>query len=122
MMYVPLNSVIVVEVYHQCHDKDEPAPKTMTELHTSLVRTLLIRYLKDEEVMLELLRIYKDNYDKYEKFSQVCKIAYEGIANNQQIIFYKSNIPDGFETLDLMQKLHELYVDKEIVCHTTFFT
>ena len=108
MMYIPLNSVIVVEVYH---DKNEPAPKTMTELYASLVRTLLIRYLKDEEVMLETFGDLH-YYDKYKQFCQVCKIAYDGIANNQQIIFYKSNIPDGFETLDLMQEVHELYVDK----------
>ena len=115
MMYVPLNSVIVVKVYHQCHDKDKPAPKTMTELYTSLVRTLLIRYLTDtlgnKEVTLETLESLKA-YGVYEQFCKVCEIAYKGIANNQQIIFYKSNIPDGFETLDLMQEVHELYVDK----------
>ena len=115
MMYVPLNSVIVVEVYHQCHDKDKPAPKTMTELYTSLVHTLLIRYLTDtlgkKEVTLETLKSLKA-YGVYKQFRKVCKIAYKGIANNQQIIFYKSNIPDGFLTLDLMQEVHELYVDK----------
>ena len=115
MMYIPLNSVIVVEVYHQCHDKDKPAPKTMTELYMSLVRTLLIRYLTDtlgnKEVTLETLESLKA-YGVYKQFCKVCEIAYEGIANNQQIIFYKSNIPDGFETLDLMQEVHELYVDK----------
>ena len=115
MMYVPLNSVIVVEVYHQCHDKDKPAPKTMTELYTSLVHTLLIRYLTDtlgkKEVTLESLKSLKA-YGVYKQFRKVCKIAYKGIANNQQIIFYKSNIPDGFQALDLMQEVHELYVDK----------
>ena len=115
MMYVPLNSVIVVEVYHQCHDKDKPAPKTMTELYTSLVHTLLIRYLKDtlgnKEVTLETLKSLKA-YGVYEQFCKVCEIAYKGIANNQQIIFYKSNIPEGFQVLDLMQEVHELYVDK----------
>ena len=115
MMYVPLNSVIVVEVYHQCHDKDKPAPKTMTELYTSLVHTLLIRYLKDtlgkKQVTLETLKSLKA-YGVYKQFRKVCKIAYKGIANNQQIIFYKSNIPDGFQALDLMQEVHELYVDK----------
>ena len=115
MMYVPLNSVIVVEVYHQCHDKDKPAPKTMTELYTSLVHTLLIRYLKDtlgkKEVTLETLKSLKA-YGVYKQFRKVCKIAYKGIANNQQIIFYKSNIPYGFQALDLMQEVHELYVGK----------
>ena len=115
MMYIPLNSVIVVEVYHQCHDKDNPAPKTMSELYTSLVHTLLIRYLTDtlgkKKVTLESFESLKA-YGVYKQFRRVCKIAYKGIANNQQIIFYESNIPDGFQTLGLMQEVHELYVDK----------
>ena len=112
MMYIPLNSVIVLEVYDQCHGKAKPAPKTMTELYTSLVRTLLLRYLIDGDGII--LETFEDlqTHNKYEKFQQICKTAYDGIANNQQIIFYKSNIPDGFETLDLMQEVHELYIDE----------
>ena len=113
MMYVPLNSVIVVEVYHQCHDKDKPAPKTMTELYTSLVRTLLIRYLSDNPSYKHCTKIikFRDLPDKvYEQLQQICKTAYRGVANGQELIFY--DLPDGFETLGLMQEVHELYVDK----------
>ena len=113
MMYVPLNSVIVVEVYHQCHDKDKPAPKTMTELYTSLVRTLLIRYLIDNPSYKHCTKIKKftDLPDKvYEQLQQICKTAYRGVANGQELIFY--DLPDCFETLGLMQEVHELYVDK----------
>ena len=113
MMYIPLNSVIVVEVYHQCHDKDKPAPKTMTELYTSLVRTLLIRYLSDNPSYKHCTKIieFTDVPDKvYEQLQQICKTAYRGVANGQELIFY--DLPDGFETLGLMQEVHELYVDK----------
>ena len=113
MMYIPLNSVIVVEVYHQCHDKDKPAPKTMTELYTSLVRTLLIRYLSDNPSYKHCTKIIEltDLPDKiYEQLQQICKTAYRGVANGQELIFY--DLPDGFETLGLMQEVHELYVDK----------
>ena len=113
MMYIPLNSVIVVEVYHQCHDKDKPAPKTMTELYTSLVRTLLIRYLSDNPSYKHCTKILDltDLPDKvYEQLQQICKTAYRGVANGQELIFY--DLPDGFETLGLMQEVHELYVDK----------
>ena len=113
MMYVPLNSVIVVEVYHQCHDKDKPAPKTMTELYTTLVRTLLIRYLNDNpsyEYCTYIIE-FTDLPDKvYKQLQQICKTAYRGVANGQELIFY--DLPDGFETLGLMQEVHELYVDK----------
>ena len=113
MMYVPLNSVIVVEVYHQCHDKDKPAPKTMTELYTSLIRTLLIRYLSDNPSYKDCKKIleFTDLPDKvYEQLQQICKTAYRGVTNDQELIFY--DLPDGFETLGLMQEVHELYVDK----------
>ena len=115
MMYVPLNIVIVVEVYHQCHDKDKPAPKTMTELYTSLVRTLLIRYLSDNPSYKHCTKIieFTDLPDKvYEQLQQICKTAYGGVSNadGQELIFY--DVPDGFETLGLMQEVHELYVDK----------
>ena len=113
MMYVPLNSVIVVEVYHQCHDKDKPAPKTMTELYTSLVRTLLIRYLSDKPSYKHCTKIieFTDLPDKvYEQLQQICKTAYRGVSNDQELLFY--DLPDGFETLGLMQEVHELYVDK----------
>ena len=113
MMYIPLNSVIVVEVYHQCHDKDKPAPKTMTELYTSLVRTLLIRYLSDNPSYKHCTKIieFTDLPDKiYKQLQQICKTAYRGVANGQELIFY--DLPDGFETLGLMQEVHELYLDK----------
>ena len=113
MMYIPLNSVIVVEVYHQCYDKDKPAPKTMTELYTSLVRTLLIRYLSDNSSYKHCTKIieFTDLPEKvYKQFQQICKTAYRGVANGQELIFY--DLPDGFETLGLMQEVHELYVDK----------
>ena len=113
MMYIPLNSVIVVEVYHQCHDKDKPAPKTMTELYTSLVRTLLIRYLSDNPSYKHCTKIieFTDLPEKvFEQLQQICKTAYRGVANGQELLFY--DLPDCFETLGLMQEVHELYVDK----------
>ena len=121
MMYVPLNSVTVVEVYHQCHDKDKPAPKTMTELYTSLVRTLLIRYLSDNPSYKHCTKIleFTDLPDKvYEQLQQICKTAYKGVANGQELIFY--DLPDGFETLGLMQEVHELYVDKGDIASYNF--
>ena len=113
MMYIPLNSVIVVEVYHQCHDKDKPAPKTMTELYTSLVRTLLVHYLRDNPSYKHCTKIleFTDLPDKvYKHLQQISKTAYGGVANGQELIFY--DLPVGFETLGLMQEVHELYVDE----------
>ena len=43
-MYIPLNCAIVVEVY-RLSGSTNPAPKTMTQLYTALVKTLLQRYI-----------------------------------------------------------------------------
>ena len=49
MMYVPLNSAIVTHVYESCKSSGTVVPKTMTQLYSSLIRTLLLRHLKDKE-------------------------------------------------------------------------
>ena len=123
MMYVPLNCAIVLEVYRQSRsDVNQLIPKTMTELYTSLVRTLLIRYLHDQPE-------YGDKYKRlsnfhnlpepvYKQFRELARIAYEGICNDEQIIF--SDLSDGFETLGLMQCVPELYVDQGAVVSYNF--
>ena len=125
MMYVPLNCAIVLEVYRESRsDVNQLIPKTMTELYTSLVRTLLIRYLHDHPA-------YGDKYKNqslpnfhdlpepvYEQFCELTRIAYEGICNDEQIIF--TDLPDGFESLGLMQCVPELYVDQGAVVSYNF--
>ena len=45
MMYIPLNCAIVVEVYQNSKKDDNLFPKTMTELYSSLIRSLLLRHV-----------------------------------------------------------------------------
>ena len=125
MMYVPLNCAIVLEVYRESRsDVNQLIPKTMTELYTSLVRTLLIRYLHDhpeygDEYKNKSLPSFHDLPEPvYEQFCELARIAYEGICNDEQIIF--SDLPDGFETLGLMQCVPELYVDQGAVVSYNF--
>ena len=50
MMYNPLNAAIVGEVYKNSWKEESTIPKTMTELFSSLIRTLLLRYLREHPV------------------------------------------------------------------------
>ena len=125
MMYVPLNCAIVLEVYRESRsDVNQLIPKTMTELYTSLVRTLLIRYLHDhpeygDKFKNKSLPNFHDLPEPvYEQFCELARIAYEGICNDEQIIF--TDLPDGFETLGLMQCVPELYVDQGAVVSYNF--
>ena len=115
MMYVPLNSAVVTHVYESCKSNGVVVPKTMTQLYSSLIRTLLLRYLKDKEE-------YKDTYTNikgfkdfprlmYEQFCKICKIAYTGIMSAETELIFQ-DLPSDFEPLGLMQTCPELYVDR----------
>ena len=47
LMYIPLNSAIVVELYRNSRNDETLVPKTMTEMYSSLICSLLLRYLLD---------------------------------------------------------------------------
>ena len=114
LMYIPLNSAIVVEVYRKSRKDETLVPKTMTELYSSLVRSLLLRYLYDHPVHgKKRWRVRSFNnlpQDVYQQLCELGRIAYEGILHGQQVIF--SDLPEDFETLGLMQCVPELYADE----------
>ena len=112
MMYVPLNSAIVTHVYESCKSSGTVVPKTMTQLYSSLIRTLLLRYLKDkEEYNKTIINTFKDlPQPVYDQFCEICKIAYAGIMSAEiELIF--QDLPSDFDPLGLMQTCPELYVD-----------
>ena len=123
MMYIPLNSAIVVEVYRNSRKDDTLVPKTMTELYSSLIRSLLLRHLFDHPVHGKKrdwsLQSFNDlPPEVYQQLRKLGKLAYEGIRNDQQVIFHPKDFEtmslsrDNSETLGLMQCATELYVDE----------
>ena len=115
MMYIPLNSAIVVEVYRNSRKDEILVPKTMTELYSSLVRSLLLRHLLDHPVhgKKRRWRVRSLNdlpQDVYQQLCELGRLAYEGILHDQQVIF--SDLPEDFETMGLMQCAPELYADE----------
>ena len=107
-MYIPLNTIIVCEVYRDRHGIGCIIPNTMTELYTAFSLTLLIRYVSDQGYIIRLEKFKHLPPAVHDKFLQVCKIAYEGIKNEQQLVFF--NLPDDFETLGFMQSVTELHI------------
>ena len=122
MMYVPLNCAIVTQVYKNSV-KDKFIPKTMSDLYTSLVRSLLLRYLHDHPVhgrKVWRLRSFSDlPCDVFQQLCELGRIAYEGIMQGQQVIF--SDLPSDFDGLGLMQSMNELYVDEGTAVSFSFF-
>ena len=114
MLYIPLNCAIVVEVCRVYKSTKSLIPKTWTDLYSSLLRSLLLRYLDDHPVHHR--QSWKSNSfrdlpaDVYQQLCEVGRIAYEGIMQDQQVIF--SDLPSDFNSLGLMQCVPELYVDE----------
>ena len=123
LMYIPLNSAIVVEVYQNSRKDETLVPKTTTELYSSLVRSLLLRHLLDHPVHGKKrrwrVRSFSDlPQDVYQQLCELGRIAYEGISHRQQVIF--TNLPEDFETLGLMHCTPELYADEGAVVSYNF--
>ena len=115
MMYVPLNSAIVTHVYESFKSSGTVVPKTMTQLYSSLIRTLLLRYLKDKEEYKDTCT-YINSFKHlpqpvYDQFCEICKVAYTGIICAETELIFQ-DLPSDFDSLGLMQTCPELYVDR----------
>ena len=123
MMYVPLNAVIVTEVYKSSQQSPEKfIPTTMTELYTALTRSLLLRYLcsHSEYGLKEWnLKCFSDlPKELYQQFCEVTAVALKGMIEDT---FMFDDLPNDFNTLDLMQSVSELYVAQGASVSYNFF-
>ena len=123
MMYVPLNAVIVTEVYKTSQQSPEKfIPTTMTELYTALTRSILLRYLHSHSEYGQRkwnLKSFTDlPKELYEQFCSVTRVALNGIIEDK---FVFDDLPNDFNTLDLMQSVPELYVEQGALISYNFF-
>ena len=124
-MYIPLNSAIVVTVYQESQDSECDMPKTLTELYTALVRTLLVRYLcSHPEYDTTYIQSFTDLPPAvYTKFLNLCEVAYNSIVNTSdqvQLIFTERDLPPDFDNLGFMDSVTELYMTKGTVSSHNF--
>ena len=123
MMYVPLNAVIVTEVYKESQQSPEKfIPTTMTELYTALTQSLLLRYLLSHSEYGQqewTLKKFTDlPQELYKQFNRICEVALEGMIEDK---FVHKDLPHNFNTLDLMQSVPELYVKQGASISYNFF-
>ncbi len=110
LMYVPLNSAIVTEVYKHSCQSSKPAPTTVTQLYTILAHTILLRYLDSHpdytEQDLELNSFSDLPPPVYAQFQKLCEIAYNK-ATGKQLVF--SDLGKSFEHLGFMHATVEMF-------------
>ena len=107
-MYVPLHCALVTDLYEQYWRKGEKqfAPKTLTQLYTCFICSLLERHLEDfSQYSGEKYKIHEISdlpRDIYELLMKLSELAARGIEN-QEFVFENVNC----ETLGLLQKVSE---------------
>ena len=115
MMYIPLHCAIVAQIYKECGGARKLIPRTMTQLYTALCRSLLRRYLVENGLLNSDERMPTDftdlPQDIYERLCSLSKIAHDGTLS-EKLVFYKHELPEGFEHMGFMSECRELFVDR----------
>ena len=112
MMYIPLNSAIVVEIYRQNHRTDKSVPKTMTQLYDALTHALLRRHIVEKAHVPESYSMPIHFQDLpaniFQQFCAICKLAFIGVCT-QQLTW--NDLPSSFDHFGFMNMMSSLHVE-----------
>ena len=114
-MYTSVTAKMAAEVFTWSLHTESPAPTTMTELFTAFTLKTLVDHLSTHPVyhkqQLKVTTFSDLPTDVYKQFQDLCRMAYEGILNRQQLVFSAAHLPTGFASLGLMQEVPQLYTE-----------
>ena len=114
-MYTPVTAKMAAEVFTWRLHAESPPPTTMTELFTAFTLKTLVDHLSTHPVyhkqQLKVTTFSDLPADVYKQFHDLCRMAYEGILNRQQLVFSAAHLPTGFAPLGLMQEVPQLYTE-----------
>ena len=122
MMYIPLHSGIVIELYRMCKDSDKSLPTSKTALYTQLVHTILARHLtkhptyKNDQIDIDDFTDLPG--DIYPLFRDLTELAYENVTRQQLIIKAKDK---PIQHLDLMHEVVQQLPNKHKSQHMYTF-
>ena len=122
LMYIPLHSGIIVELYRMRKHSDKPLPTNKTALYKALVDTILTRHLanhptyKDNDIDIDKFTDLPD--DIYHTFKDITKLAYESVSR-QQLIFKDHDKP--VQHLGFMDVVAELFPNRRKVTYSFNF-
>ena len=114
-LYTTFNAKMAAEVFTWSQQTESPHPTTMTELFTAFTLKTLVDHLSTHSVyhkqQLKVTTFSDLPTDVYKQFQDLCRMAYEGILNRQQLVFSVTHLPTGFASLGLMQEVPQLYTE-----------
>ena len=110
LMYIPLHSGIIVELFRMYTDSDSHLPTTKAALYAGIVNTILTRYLanhhKYKEHKIKVDKLADLPSDVYTVFMELTELANQSILQ-QQLIFEEKDKP--INHLGFMDEVAELF-------------
>ena len=114
-LYTTFNAKMAAEVFTWSQHTQSAPPTTMTELFTAFTLKTLVDHLSTHPAyhkqQLKVTTFSDLPTDVYKQFQHLCRMAYEGILNRQQLVFSVAHLPTGFAPLGLMQEVPQLYTE-----------
>ena len=114
-LYTTFYAKMAAEVFTWNQHTKSPPPTTMTKLFTAFTLKTLVDHLSTHPVyhkqQLKVTTFSDLPTDVYKQFQDLCRMAYEGILNRQQLVFSAAHLPTGFAPLGLMQEVPQLYTE-----------
>ena len=114
-MYTPVTAKMAAEVFTWSQHTESSPPTTTTELFTAFTLKTLVDNLSTHPVyhkqQLKVTTFSDLPKDVYKQIQDLCRMAYEGILNRQQLVFSTAHLPTGFAPLGLMQEVPQLYTE-----------
>ena len=114
-MYTPVTAKMAAEVFTWSLHTESPPPTTNTELFKAFTLKTLVDHPSTHPVyhkqQLKVTTFSDLPTDVYKQFQDLCRMAYEGILNRQQLVFSAAHLPTGFAPLGLMQEVPQLYTE-----------
>ena len=116
IMHIPLNAAFLVQIYKECKLSKQAVPQTMTQLYSTLVRGLLLRYMKSIPEFSELKIVDLKSLPEPIKtcFEQLCILAFMSFTKlTVQVTFTDSEaaLYGCLDSLGLMQSSADLSID-----------
>ena len=115
IMHIPLNAAFVVQIYKECKRSKQSIPHTMTQLYSTLIQALLLRYMKYIPEFSEMRIVDLKSLPEPIKtrFEQLCLLAFMSFTKfTVQVTFTDSEsaLYGCLDSLGLMQSSADLSI------------
>ena len=110
MMYIPLNTAIVCELYKNVSGENKSVPMTMTKLYNDLILSIIVRFMDknhinydeiDDGNIIQSVKTFPPYVQKY--FIDLCSFAFEKLCSGSGNLVFNS-IPDEIEHMGFIKK------------------